>query len=37
MDKNHELDHLKDGFTEFVADNVGHHIDTLDGKVPSMR
>ena len=32
MDEDHKLDHLKDGFTQFVADNVGHNTDTVDGK-----
>ena len=32
MDEDHKLDHLKDGFTRFVADNVDHNTDTLDGK-----
>ena len=32
MDEEHKLDHLKDGFTQFVADNVDHNTDTLDGK-----
>ena len=37
MDEHHKLDHLKDRFTEFVADNMEHNIDTMDVKVPSMR
>ena len=32
MDEDHKLDHLKDGFTQFVADNVDHNTDTLDSK-----
>ena len=32
MDEDHKLDHLKDGFTQFVADNVDHDIDIQDGK-----
>ena len=33
MDKDYELDYLKNGFTQFVADNVNNNTDTLDGKV----
>ena len=36
MDEEHKLDHLKNGFTQFVADNENHDTDTLDVKVPSM-
>ena len=32
MDEDHKLDHLKDGLMQFVADNVDHNTDTLDGK-----
>ena len=32
MDENHKLDHLKDGFTQFVVDNADHNTDTLDSK-----
>ena len=32
MDEDYKLDHLKDGFTQFVADNLDHNADTLDGK-----
>ena len=32
MDEDYELDYLKNGFTKFVADNVNHNTDTLDGK-----
>ena len=32
MDEDHKLDHLKDGFTQFVADNLDHDIDIQDGK-----
>ena len=32
MDEDHKLDHIKDGFTQFVADNVDHNTDTLNGK-----
>ena len=31
-----KLDHLKNEFMSFVAENVDHNIDTLDVKVPSM-
>ena len=37
MDEHHKLDHLKNGFTEFVADNMEHNINTMDVNVPSMR
>ena len=32
MDEYQKLDRPKDGFTQFVADNVDHNTDTLDGK-----
>ena len=32
IDEDHKLDQIKDGFTHFVADNVDHNTDTLDGK-----
>ena len=32
MDGDHKIDHHKDGFTQFVADNMNHNTDTLDGK-----
>ena len=32
MDEDHKLDRLKDGFTQFVADNLDHDIDIQDGK-----
>ena len=32
MDEEHKLDHLKDGFTQFVADNADHNTETLDSK-----
>ena len=33
MDKDYELDYLKNGFTQFAVDNVNHSTDTLDDKV----
>ena len=33
MDEDYELDYLKNGFTQFVADNVNNNTNTLDGKV----
>ena len=32
IDADHKLDHIKDGFTQFVAYNMDHNTDTLDGK-----
>ena len=32
MDEDHKLDHIKDGFTHFVVDNVDHNTNTLEGK-----
>ena len=32
MDEDHKLDHIKDGFMKFLADNVNHNTDILDGK-----
>ena len=32
MDGDHKLDHIKDGFTNFVVDNVNHNTNTLEGK-----
>ena len=37
MDEDHKLDHIKDGFTQFVADNIDYNNDTLDGKGTSHR
>ena len=36
MDGDHKLDHLKNGFTQSVANSVDHNTDTLNAKVPSM-
>ena len=33
MDKDYELDYLKNGFTQFAVDNLNHSTDTLDDKV----
>ena len=33
MNEDHRLDHLKNWFTQFVANNLEHNIDTLDIKV----
>ena len=32
MDEEHKLEHIKDGFTQFVTDKVDHNTDTLDSK-----
>ena len=32
MDGNYKLDHIKDGFTQFAADNVEYNNDSLDDK-----
>ena len=34
LDEERKLDHLKNGFTQFVPDNENHN--TLDVKLPSM-
>ena len=34
MDEDYKLDHVKNGFTQFAADNVDHNTDTMDVKVP---
>ena len=31
MHEDHKLNHIKDGFMQFVADSIYHNIDTLDG------
>ena len=36
MDEDNKLDHRKNRFTQFVADNVEHNINTMDVKVLSM-
>ena len=36
MDEDHKLDHRKNRFTQFVADNVEYNINTMDVKVLSM-
>ena len=36
MNEDLKLDHLKNGFMQFVADNMDHKTDTLDVKSPSM-
>ena len=32
MDEDHKLNHVKDGFTQFVADKVDHITDSLYSK-----
>ena len=37
MDEDHKLDHRKNRFTQFVADNVEYNINTMDVKVLSQK